>query len=375
LKSIEAEIDNLEQPGVLTPIRLKSIPKGLRRHIIGVYMFHKEKFKADGSFDKDKCRIVLLSNLRDQDTIGDSTSPTVNPISVMTQLNLTATRKHLLSAYDIKGAFLMSPMQEGTRMFIRVNPDVAAHWIARYPERMSMLEEDGCLYFELKRYVYGLHEASNQFNGLLDKHLKELGFKASKADPCLYTKLSEDGLMILSVHVDDMLLTSPNEHLRQWFEESMGKHFTLVHQRDEVSYLGMMIRRDKKTGSILVNQTGFLQNILKKHGCDKLKKFPSTPATDKLVEDDGDSLDTDKHQYLSLAMTLMYLARFTRPDILMPVSYLASKCSRPTASDHIKLIRVVRYLAGTASIELEYKANVVFKPVIFFFFFNSQRLV
>ena len=47
LKSIGAEIDNLEAPGVLKPIRYKDIPVEQRRHVIGVYMFHKEKFKAD----------------------------------------------------------------------------------------------------------------------------------------------------------------------------------------------------------------------------------------------------------------------------------------------------------------------------------------
>ena len=67
-------------------------------------MFHKEKFKADGGFDKDKCRLVLLSNLRDRETIGYSYSFAVNPISVMTQLNLAAVRKNTrVSAMVVPG--------------------------------------------------------------------------------------------------------------------------------------------------------------------------------------------------------------------------------------------------------------------------------
>jgi hypothetical protein len=133
-------------------------------------------------FDKDKCRLVLLSNLRDPDTIGKTLCPTVNPISVMTQLNLAAGQVPgtVISGYDVKGAFLNTSMEPGKRMFIRVNPDVVKYWIARYPERKHLIHK------ELKRYVYGLHEASHQFNSLLDKKIKKLGFMPSKTDSCLY---------------------------------------------------------------------------------------------------------------------------------------------------------------------------------------------
>ena len=59
LRSIGAEIDNLEALGVLKPIRYKDIPKEHRGDIIGVYIFHREKFKADGTLEKNKTRIVL----------------------------------------------------------------------------------------------------------------------------------------------------------------------------------------------------------------------------------------------------------------------------------------------------------------------------
>jgi hypothetical protein len=122
-------------------------------------------------------RLVLLSNLRDPDTIGDSYSPIVNPISVLTQLNIAAVKRGILiSAYDIKSAFLMTPIPEGTRMYIRITPDIAKRWIERYSKRVKMIHTDGCIYFELKRFVYGLHEASNQFHSLLDKILREDDF-------------------------------------------------------------------------------------------------------------------------------------------------------------------------------------------------------
>ena len=69
LRSVKAEIDNFEQPSILTLRKLKDIPKESRKDIIGVYMFHKEKVKADGSFYKDKIKLVLLSNKKDPNNI------------------------------------------------------------------------------------------------------------------------------------------------------------------------------------------------------------------------------------------------------------------------------------------------------------------
>jgi hypothetical protein len=123
-----------------------------------LWLFHKEKNHADGSFDKDKCRIVTLFQLHDEDSICETQSPTVNPISVMTQLKLTANNPaSRLSAYDIKSAFLLTPLKKGIRMFICISPDVVKFWIKRYPARSSYVEKNGNLYFELFRYLYGLH--------------------------------------------------------------------------------------------------------------------------------------------------------------------------------------------------------------------------
>jgi hypothetical protein len=360
--AIKAEIDNLEQPGVLRATQYADIPQEYRRDIIGVFMFHTEKYKADGSFDKDKCRIVLLSNLRDHDKIGETYSPTVNPISVLTQLNLAATRKHMVSAYDIKGAFLLTPMQEGVRMFIRVGPEVVGHWLKSYPERKQDVSQDGNLYFELQRYVYGLHEAPREFNGMLDKHIKDMGFRQSTADPCLYMKGEGEDMMVLCVHVDDMLLTCVSREQQVWFEEMMERSYTLVKQYNNVSYLGMSIKSDAGKGVTTVDQKGFVEGLLEKYKCNDLRKYPKTPAAEDLMFEDTDSPICDKTKYLSLIMSLMYAARFTRPDILMVVSYLATKCSNPTDMDMEKAMRVLRYLGGKVNVGLKYQGR--FTPTV-----------
>ena len=364
LQSIGAEIDNLEAPGVLKPVRFQDIPKEHRRDIIGVYMFHREKFKADGTFEKDKTRIVLLSNRRDPSKIGETHCPTVNPISVMTQLNLAAVERSMIAAYDIKGAFLLTPMQQGKRMFIKISGDVVKYWIERYTKRKHWLHDDGCLYFEINRYIYGLHEAPHEFNQLLDKTLIDIGFSRNQADPCAYVKQESEGFIRLSVHVDDILFTCPHNKHRSWFEKQLEKHFPLVKQYDTVSYLGMVIDRTS-LGDVTVNQSGYLSTLLQKYGCENLKKTPSTPAIVETFTDfDVDAEVCDQKKYLSLIMSLMFLARFTRPDVLFLVSFLATRCKSPFVGDLRKAIRILHYLAGTRNEGLVYSATIPFVPSI-----------
>jgi hypothetical protein len=95
-----------------------------------------------------------------------------------------------------------------------------------------------------------------------------------------------------------------------------------------------------------------------------LTKTPKTPATATLMESDSNSPAADKKAYLSLVMSLMYIARFTRPDIQFVTSFLATKSSNPTQEDEAKLKRVLKYLAGTRHQGLRYKAKTKFIPSI-----------
>eukprot|EP01034_Spumella_vulgaris_P026393 gene26393-32967_t len=145
------------------------------------------------------------------------------------------------------------------RMFIRVSSDLRDHWLARYPERKDSLTRTAVSTSSSRDIC--------AFNIMLDqKTHQEMGFKPTVADRCLYTTESPDGLFVLALDVDDMLLLTPGA------------------------------------------------------------KYYSDCVT-----------------FLTLAMTLMFLARFTRSDILMPVSFLASRSAALLDSDLGKLMRVLRW--------------------------------
>jgi hypothetical protein len=124
-----------------------------------------------------------------------------------------------------------------------------------------------------------MQEASKQFYDLLNEYLLSIGFKPTKADPCLFVhKHPHHGLTFAAVHVDDILLISPNEHQRTWVENTIKKRFKIKTQHDNISYLGMAVTRDPSTNhiSIIVKQhevTWFAKQVkLTKMGKKKNKK-------------------------------------------------------------------------------------------------------
>jgi hypothetical protein len=366
LEAVDAEIANFEQgEQVMAPIKFKDIPVHLRSkaNLLDLYLFHVEKKNPDGTFLKDKCRAVVLSDRRPKESIGPSTSPTVNPISTMTQLQIAAVNRFVISSYDVRSAFLGTPLKPGVKFYLRVSGFLLTRWLEVYPNRKDMVSDDGNLYLEAHCYWYGIQESSKEFNEKLDRDIKSLGFKASKADPCLYYRLEHDGISILSVHVDDMLLSVPSIKIRIDFEQAMLARYQLTMQHDTINYLGMQIQSSKD--GIKISQHGFLDNILQKHkGFGKTFCSPMDVAMFKSKEP-KDSNPTDKSTYLSIIMSLMYLARFTRPDILFAVTYLASKVANPTDLDMKKVRRILDYLSYTKgkSILLSSKADL--KPKIY----------
>jgi len=334
-------------------------------------MFLKEKYKSDGSFDRLKARLVANGKFESPESLTDTYAPTVNPISVMTILNIAAAKGHLISAYDIKSAFLMTKVHGDKRYHVKLPSYISKLWVRWYPNHKAYLHSDGCIYFTLNKYLYGLCEAPNRFNNLLTDYLvNTMGFKKGKSDPCLYTRITKEGTLYVAIHVDDILLSASTRELQQQFEEMLAKQFDITTQRDNISYLGLNI--SKKNKELHITQDKHIKELVEKYGYSNLNKYPKTPTAADFLTDVPDSPLVDKSRYLSLIMSLMNIGRLTRPDILMPVSYLATRSSSPTFDDYSKALRIVKYLAGTPHIAVVYTTG---RPIIPALYVDASHII
>lgn len=102
-----------------------------------------------------------------------------------------------INQMDAVSAFLQSDVEEEIFM---VQPKEYAH---------------GIKVCRLNKAIYGLKQASRQWNRKMDSSLKEIGFIESKPDQCVYYKI--DGLKktFIRVYVDDFSILSNDARTKQ----------------------------------------------------------------------------------------------------------------------------------------------------------------
>ena len=85
------------------------------------------------------------------------------------------------------------------------------------PEGFVKEGEDDKVYF-LKKALYGLKQAPRSWYNKIDEHLLNLGFAKSLVEVTLYIKSEGADILIISLYVDDLLVTRDDARLVQEFK-------------------------------------------------------------------------------------------------------------------------------------------------------------
>jgi hypothetical protein len=123
------------------------------------------------------------------------------------------------------------------------------------------------------------------------------------------------------------------------------------HDGDVLPFLGVMMDFTEK-GVVTFSMPAFVDEIVRNA---EVATIADTPAGNNLfyIEETSPKLSKEASDaFHSETAKLLYLAKRTRVDILLPVSFLCTRVREPTEDDLRKLKRVHRYLAGTADLPL-----------------------
>lgn len=173
----------------------------------------------------------------------------------------------------------------------------------------------------LKKALYGLKQAPRAWYTKINKFSLDQGFQRSPSEHTLYAKHQRDAnILIVSLYVDDLIVTGNTPQLIESFKQSMMNTF-------EMSDLGLMqffleIEVCQEENGIFISQRKYTEELLSKFGMLGCKSV-ATPliAKEKLKKDDG-SKKADQTTYRSLVGSLLYLTA-TRPDIMFASSLLS----------------------------------------------------
>ncbi|KAK6124486.1 hypothetical protein DH2020_041767 [Rehmannia glutinosa] len=206
----------------------------------------------------------------------------------------------------------------------------------------------------LKRSLYGLKQASRQWNTEFCQKLLAFGFVQSPHDCCLFVKSQSQSFLALLIYVDDVLITGSDMAEIASLKQYLDSLFTIKDLGAAKYFLGVEIARGD-SGTYL-NHRKYILDILKDTGL-LLCKPAATPFPQgvKLVGMAGTPM-VEPDKYRRLVGRLLYL-NFTRPDITYCVQQLSQFGNNPYSSHWDAALHLVRYLKGCPSKGLFYSAS------------------
>jgi hypothetical protein len=225
-------------------------------------------------------------------------------------------------------------------------------WCEIDPTVRPFVDHTGCLILELDKFIYGLKQAPAKFQEHLTKSLKSIGYTQLAQDSCLYVKKQNGHFSIISVHVDDILQVTTNKYLYEELRDQLTTIYGAVTAHPEATtYLGMCLLRSKDRKYLRISQEGLVLKALAMFPPPNESTHCNSPARDTLcvdpLQEKTKYKSVDRKTYLGIVMTLMYIARLTRPDILLPVTYLASRSHMATEFEMNHVHRILHYLSKT----------------------------
>ncbi|XP_071694753.1 uncharacterized mitochondrial protein AtMg00810-like [Rutidosis leptorrhynchoides] len=210
----------------------------------------------------------------------------------------------------------------------------------------------------LKKSIYGLKQASRQWNHELTKFLVQLGFIQSKHDYSLFVKNNNGIFTIALVYVDDILVTGNSTVDIQEVKQALDDKFTIKDLGLARYFLGIeLCRTDKGT---FLHQRKYILDLLTDAGLTASKPtLTPLPQYLKLSLNKGVPLK-EPDKYRRLVGKLLYLS-MTRPDISYAVQHLSQFISDPKDLHMQAATYLLRYLKGSVSKGLFYPVQPQFK--------------
>ncbi|KAG8490680.1 hypothetical protein CXB51_013908 [Gossypium anomalum] len=188
------------------------------------------------------------------------------------------------------------------------------------PEGFEVSGEEHKVY-RLKKALYGLKQAPRAWYDRIDAYLSRLGFTKSISEPTLYVKKDEkETLLIVSLYVDDLLVTGSKDELIEDFKKQMQDFFEMTDLGLMTYFLGMEVNQGEQ--GIFISQQAFALKVLNKFSMSKCKPASTPVALGEKLSSTSEHDRVDERGYRSLVGCLLYLS-VTRPDILYAVGLLS----------------------------------------------------
>ena len=308
------------------------INRPTHKKAIGVKWVYRTKLNSNGFVNKHKARLVVKGYAQMFGMNFSETFALVARLDTIRMLLALPTQKGWkIYRLDVKSAFLNGYLEE--EIFVE------------QPKEFAVKGKEDKVY-QLKKALYGLKQAPRAWYNRINAHLLGLGFKKSQSESTLYIRKINVGRLIISLYIDDLLVTGSNQYLMDKFKDEIEEVFEMTDLGDMSYFLGMEVHHNQH--EIFICQQQYAKEILKKFKMEECKPT-TTPMNqkEKFCKEDGVE-KVNEELYRSMIGCLMYLIP-TRPGLLSRYMHWASEIYLQAAK------RIVRYIKGTIDFGIKFK--------------------
>ncbi|SGY70330.1 BQ5605_C004g03140 [Microbotryum silenes-dioicae] len=208
----------------------------------------------------------------------------------------------------------------------------------------------------LRRSIYGLKQAGRIWNCHIDTSLRNLGYKATGTDHCIYSRIDDQQRPhYIALYVDDLLIVSPGLDEIKCVISGLEQRYGIKRLGSAEYILGIQIRH-LDDGSIALSQEHYIMDVLARFHFDTTTRGTTVPMTPglSLTAIPGQGTERIRSWYLQAIGSLLCISLGTRPDIAFAVSYLSWFANNPGRRHWIAVKHVLRYLCTMYHNELLY---------------------
>jgi hypothetical protein len=333
-----AEVEEIDALNENDTWQLVQLPKG--RKAIGCVWVYKVKLNSDNTIERFKARLCAQGFSQIEHVDYEETFATVAQIkSLRIIIALSAHCGWHQFQVDFKSAFLNATLPFVVYM--------------RQPRGHVVKGKESWVYL-LKKSLYGLKNAGYLWSQELIKLLLGLHFKQLNRDSNVFVRFNP--IIILSVHTDDVTISSPNATVIPKLVKQIRKEFRIHDAEPLHYYVGLQIQKDSE-GSITISQRSYVERMLDNFTMSKANSIgtPGAPGVYHMNSElDPEPAAVPSTDYRSIIGSLMYAMVCSRPDIGFSIIYMSQFLINPNVNHMASAKRILRYLKGTTKLALKY---------------------
>jgi hypothetical protein len=232
-------------------------------------------------------------------------------------------------------------------LYDKIHENVFVVQLTRFEQRINQI----C---KLNKALYELKQSSRVWFETLIKFFFSLDYVSLNVEFNVFMK---NDIMIV-IYVNDLIFTEFNFAIIFWLKNVLNDRFKMSDLNSCIYYLDMMIFRNRRLKLLILNQSFYVEQMLRNHeiwDCKSLIIFMNVSCRLIKISDEYTADKSLRISYQSIVRSLMYIMLETRFDITYFISIISRYVFNLTQIHWQAVKRIFRYLRKTYQMKLMFR--------------------